>query len=136
MKLAPIAFALTLACAAAAQAETSRLDTVSVRAGFEAPRVVEAQPLPYPRVALHERAEGKVVVVAVIGADGAVGAVEVDATSGRASLDRAAVALVKAQRYAPAQLDAQPIAVHARIPVTFALQSQEIDTRIAAIDLQ
>ena len=135
MKLAPIAFALTLACAATAGAETSRLDTVSVRAGFEEPHVLTAQSVKYPEVALHERAEGKVVVVAQIGVDGQVGEVKVVSSSGAASLDRAAVTLVKSQQYAPAQLDAQPIAVHARIPVTFALQAQDIDTRIASIEL-
>lgn len=138
MKLRTIAIALALAgVAAAAQAgETSRLDTVSVRAGFEEPRVLDAEPLKYPEVALHQRAEGQVVIIAAIAADGSVSGVQVVDSSGTASLDRAAVSLVKSQRYSPAQLDDQPIAVHARIPVTFALNAREIDTRIAAVDLQ
>lgn len=137
MKLRTIAIALALAGAAAtAQAgDTSRLDTVSVQAGFEAPRALanDVQPTRYPDVALHARAEGRVEVLASIGADGQVRDVQVVSSSGTASLDRAAVSMVKAQRYAPAQLDAQPIAVHARIPVTFALQAEQVDTRIAAL---
>lgn len=140
MKIRSIAIGFALAgIAATAQAgETSRLDTVSVNAGFEAPRVIatdNATAPRYPEVALHARAEGQVQVVAAIGADGQVGDVQVVSSSGTVSLDRAAIALVKAQRYAPAQLDAQPIAVHARIPVTFALQAAQVDTRIASVEL-
>lgn len=139
MKIHRIAIALALAGAAAtAQAgDTSRLDTVSVQAGFEAPRALanDERAFAYPEVALHARAEGSVELLASIGADGQVGEVQVVSSSGTTSLDRAAVSMVKAQRYAPAQLDAQPIAVHARIPVTFALQAREVDTRIAAVTL-
>lgn len=139
MKIRRIAIALALAGAGAtAQAgDTSRLDTVSVQAGFEAPRALasDAPSAKYPEVAVHARAEGRVEVLAAIGADGQVTDVQVVSSSGTASLDRAAVAMVKAQRYAPAQLDAQPIAVHARMPVTFALQAAAIDARIASVSL-
>ena len=73
MKIHRIAIALALAGAAAtAQAgDTSRLDTVSVQAGFEAPRALanDEQAFAYPEVALHARAEGSVELLASIGAD-------------------------------------------------------------------
>lgn len=135
IRLLTLGVALAGVAAAAQGSDTSRLGTVSVRAGFEVPRTLESHPAKYPEVALHQRAEGKVVVVAAIAADGQVGDVRIESSSGHASLDRAAVSMIESQRYAPARLDEQPVAVHARIPVTFALQARAIDTRIAAVDL-
>jgi len=79
-------------------------------------------PPPYPAVARRLRQQGRVVVRVVVGVDGRPLSVAVEAGSGYASLDDAAVSAVRSWSFVPAQEDGVPIEASADIPVLFRLE--------------
>ena len=79
-------------------------------------------PPPYPAVARRLHQQGRVVVRVVVGADGRPLSVVVEAGSGYASLDDAAVAAVRSWSFVPAQEDGVPTEASADIPVVFRLE--------------
>ena len=115
-----------LGCGPASADETGEgrtLELVSVRADtVQAARAIDNDVVArYPASAVSWRREGRAVVAATIAADGHVERVELRESSGYASLDRAALTLVRGQRFAPATRDGESVATHARVPVSFEL---------------
>lgn len=89
-----------------------------------AARVVEANlihdvPPQYPPEAGRERIEGTVVLLAVIGTDGAVKDVQVE--SGPELLAQAAMEAVKQWRYKPYLLNGVPVEIYSRITINFTM---------------
>jgi protein TonB len=81
-----------------------------------------AEPV-YPQDAREARAEGRVVVQAVIRYDGTIGNVTVlTRAEGWPSLDEAAVAAVRKRTYRPAMKNGEPVSVYFTIRVDFALR--------------
>ncbi len=81
-------------------------------------KVHHVQPL-YPQWALEAGAEAEVTLSLVIGADGAVGRLAVERSSGYEDFDRAALQAVKMWRFAPALLRGRAIAVRAIQKIKF-----------------
>jgi len=78
------------------------------------------QPTPaYPPIALIARAQGTVMLQAIIGRDGTVQDLKV--LSGPALLVRAAMEAVKTWRYQPTLLNGEPVDVLTEISVSFTL---------------
>jgi protein TonB len=69
-----------------------------------------------------DAAEGRVGVKILVRADGSVGGVEVAQSSGRSSLDLAAVREVSRWKFGPATRDGQPIDAWALVPLLFVLR--------------
>lgn len=91
-----------------------------------ASRVAEANlihdvPPQYPPEAGRARIEGTVVLMALIGTDGAVKDVRVE--SGLPVLAQAAIDAVKQWRYKPYVIDGQPVEVDSRITINFTLSA-------------
>ncbi len=89
-----------------------------------ASRVAEANLLhdvapQYPPEAGRQRIEGMVVLMAVIGKDGAVQDVQV--LSGLPLLAQAAIDAVKQWRYKPYLLNGEPVEIDSRITINFTL---------------
>jgi len=75
----------------------------------------------YPPEAGRARIEGTVVLMAVIGRDGAVKDVRIE--SGLPILAQAAIDAVKQWRYRPYMIDGQPVEVDSRITINFTLSA-------------
>jgi protein TonB len=73
----------------------------------------------YPDSARREGAEGVVLVKALVQADGAIGAVEVERSSGHAALDRAAIQAVREWRFRPAERSGARVAAWVVVPIHF-----------------
>jgi protein TonB len=91
-----------------------------------AARIVEANlihdvPPTYPPEAGRARIEGTVVLLAVIGKDGAVQDVRIE--SGLPILAQAAIEAVKQWRYRPYLLNGEPVEVDSRITINFTLSN-------------
>jgi len=87
----------------------------------EPPEPDENNPAPeYPEAARTTGQEARVVLKVVVEKSGAVGRIQV--LKGEEPFVAAAIAAVKAWRFTPATLDAQPIAVFLTIPVKFSLR--------------
>jgi protein TonB len=71
----------------------------------------------YPTLAKQSRAQGEVIVTAMIGADGKVKDVRV--VSGHPLLRNAAVAAVKQWLYKPTMLNGKPVESETRISLNF-----------------
>jgi len=77
----------------------------------------------YPHDARDARAEGKVILQAVIREDGTVGDVEVlTPAEGWPSLDEAAIAAVRQRKYRPGLKDGRPVSIYFTIRVDFRLR--------------
>ena len=74
----------------------------------------------YPRLAQQARAQGVVVLAAVISKEGTVERLRV--ISGHPLLNQAALDAVKQWRYRPTMLNGDPVEVETTITVTFTLQ--------------
>jgi protein TonB len=74
----------------------------------------------YPPSAIKARLQGRVILQAVISADGAVEEVEVLRSS--PFFDQAAIAAVRQWRYEPARLRGRPVAVYFTVQVDFRLE--------------
>lgn len=81
-----------------------------------------APPPVYPKAALDNRLEGRVVVRVEVLSNGLVGDAKIHVSSGFASLDRQALITVKAWRFNPALQNGTPVMQWVNIPVTFRLK--------------
>ncbi len=76
----------------------------------------------YPEAARHARVGGEVILLIVIGPDGAVGQIEVlRSPDQRFGFDLSAIEAVKRWRYRPALLGGRPVSVYAQVIVEFTL---------------
>ena len=73
----------------------------------------------YPSEAGRERMQGKVVLIAVIGKDGAVQDLQVK--SGMPLLAQAAIEAVKQWRYRPYLLNGEPVEIDTEITINFTM---------------
>jgi periplasmic protein TonB len=105
---------------AATQAATPPLPKrIRVASGVAEANLIHDVPPVYPPEAGRERLEGTVVLLAVIGVDGAVKDVQVE--SGPALLTQAAIDAVKQWRYKPYLLNGVPVEIDSRITVIFTM---------------
>jgi protein TonB len=95
--------------------------TKILRVGGEVrmPRLIYGPPPAYPTLARIGQIEGDVHIDAVIAPDGSI--TDAHVVDGPALLQRAALEAVRLRRYAPTLLDGTPVAVEARITITFVL---------------
>jgi protein TonB len=97
-------------------------DEAPRRGATRGPMVVGALPAPrYPSAARSRGWEGRVVLLLSIDAAGRVLSAEVAESSGRPSLDDAALAAARDWTFAPALCDDAPVAGSLRVPVRFSL---------------
>jgi protein TonB len=76
----------------------------------------------YPRLSKQRGEQGKVVVNVFIGADGSAQKAEIKSSSGFERLDQAALATVKAWRYAPGKRGGVAEAMWFAVPLNFVLE--------------
>jgi protein TonB len=79
---------------------------------------------PYPAIARRRRQQGLVLLAVEVDASGSPTAVEVQASSGFAALDAAAVAAVKEWEFEPGRLDGAPVASRVEVPIRFELGAE------------
>lgn len=79
----------------------------------------ERAPFEYPRDAWKAGIGGETLLKIHIAANGTVDSVRVDASSGHAGLDSAAVAGARKLRYRPARHGGEPVGVWATLPVRY-----------------
>ncbi len=77
----------------------------------------------YPPRCVRRRQEGVVVLRVRVLADGSVGAVEIEESSGVAPLDAEAIRAMKRARFRPARRDGEPVVAWVTQPVRFTLRS-------------
>lgn len=81
-----------------------------------------AAPAPvYPRRAIEQRIEGEVTLLALVRADGSVGACEVETSSGHALLDAAAKSALLRWRFKPRWRNGEARPFTARVPFRFTI---------------
>ena len=91
--------------------------------GITMPELLSKVEPVYPHDARDARAEGKVILQAVIREDGTVGNVEIlTHAEGWPSLDEAAIAAVRQRKYRPALKDGRPVSIYFTIRVDFRLR--------------
>jgi TonB family protein len=91
------------------------------KAGGQAPRLLhDVQPV-YTSQAMREKIQGRVVMEALVSADGAVEAVRVT-RSLHADLDRSAVAALKAWKFGPPVMNGKAVAVVVEVEMSFTLK--------------
>lgn len=94
--------------------------TGSQGADFELPFFKKSpKPIRYPRWALKQGWQGKLVVAVEILPDGAVGRWQVMRSTGHRSLDEAAVEAMRSWRFEPAKFRGKPVVSCIQIPVRF-----------------
>jgi protein TonB len=117
-------------------AETARVPAAASPAAPAAPRSesVTAPPVfnaaylrnpppRYPRAARRSSEEGTVLLRVLVTIDGTAARVELDRSSGSASLDSAALEAVRNWRFVPARRGAENVEDWVRVPVVFRLES-------------
>lgn len=107
---------------AARSAERRRSPALALTDDSEtiSPLIIQWTDPPYTDDALARAIEGTVTLIAIIGDDGRVGAVNVSEGVG-GGLDQSAVRAVRGWRFAPATRDGRPVDVVVEINVNFAL---------------
>jgi protein TonB len=96
------------------------VDTVEI-----ADAATESAPPPaYPRRAIEQKLVGEVVLLALVRADGSVGACEIETSSGHSLLDAAAKAALLRWKFRPRMRDGSPRPFTARVPFQFRLKSR------------
>ena len=83
------------------------------------PQVRLASPPKYPQLAAEQKIEGRVMLIVDVAADGSVAAVQLDRSSGDASLDAAAMEAAKLWKYQPAVERGKPVVARVRVPIDF-----------------
>ncbi len=78
----------------------------------------------YPPQVIREGGEGTVLLSIYILADGRVGEVKLDRSSGHAKLDDSALREAKRWRFVPGTSDGKPMAMWKQVPVTFRLNTR------------
>lgn len=79
-------------------------------------------PPPYPQVARLRRYEGVVLLRVMVLADGTVGDLHLEKTSGHVVFDETALKAVRGWAFAPGRRGGAPVAMEVQVPVRFALQ--------------
>jgi protein TonB len=97
-----------------------KAEPIRIGGGVQAALLLRQVKPVYPRLAQQARAQGVVVMEAVIAADGSVKSLRV--VSGHALLTQAAVDAVQQWLYRPTLLNGEPVEVATTITVTFTLQ--------------
>lgn len=77
---------------------------------------------PYPEKARERGEQGKVLVRALINADGTVAELAMKRSSGFANLDRSALETVKKWRFVPARRGSDAVSAWVVVPITFSLE--------------
>ncbi len=119
----PVTFSLSEDEAPSAQASplpVPRLVAVD-EAHSGLPTYRRISPPKYPKTAIEEKREGKVLLRVLVGADGAVQQVEIEATSGSSDLDEAAKASVRKWAFNAANDGYKDVATWVGIPIDFSL---------------
>lgn len=88
---------------------------------LEGPRMLRAPQPPYPESARRSGAQGRVILVIVVGVDGSVRAAAIERSSGHPDLDAAALETIKTWRFQPGRNAHGPIAVTIHQPWDFKL---------------
>ena len=84
---------------------------------------VLSQPAPaYPALSRRMGEEGRVMVRLLVDTSGRVDRAEVRASSGSSRLDQAALAAVRAWRFAPPRRDGEPVMAWVTVPIQFSLE--------------
>lgn len=78
----------------------------------------------YPPQMIREGAEGTVLLSIYILADGRVGEVQLDRSSGHTKLDESAMREARRWRFVPGTSDGKPMAMWKQVPVTFRLNTR------------
>jgi TonB family protein len=87
------------------------------------PEIIHRVDAVYPKDAIQARAEGFVVLAAVVGVDGTVADVQVIRhADGWPSLDQAAIDAVRQFTYQPAMKDGEPVATQIHVKMEFSLR--------------
>lgn len=81
-------------------------------------------PPPYPQVARLRRYEGVALLRVLVLADGTVGTLHLEKTSGYSVLDNAALNAVRSWAFAPGRRGGAPVAMEVQVPVRFALHKE------------
>ena len=85
-----------------------------------------ANPPPkYPQLAAEQKVEGRVMLVVDVAIDGSAAAVELERSSGDASLDAAAMKAAKSWKYQPAVEKGKPVASRVRVPIDFKMDQED-----------
>jgi len=105
--------------AAAPQAVIQTATTVD--ADYKAAYLNNPKP-PYPAAAVRRGAEGRVILLAEVLADGRAGRVQLEQSSGHALLDASAMNTVRTWRFTPARKDGVIVTQTVRIPIEFNLR--------------
>ena len=110
-------------------AENTAVSPAAASTSIEAPHLDHALRLenaetPYPAASLRLGEKGTVVLRIYILANGSVGEVQLEATSGYSRLDNAAIQAVKRWHFIPAKQGGQPIAYWYVQPVFFDLKKE------------
>lgn len=111
-----------------AQQEPSVIEEVKVaQEVIEPPKFGAAylhNPAPkYPPLSRRIGEEGRVLLRVLVAASGAAESVEIEAGSGSARLDQAAMDAVKNWRFIPAKRDKEPVSAFVIVPIQFTLNS-------------
>jgi protein TonB len=77
---------------------------------------------PYPAAAVRRGAQGRVILLAEVLADGRAGRVQLERSSGHALLDASAMNTVRTWRFTPARKDGVIVTQTVRIPIEFNLR--------------
>lgn len=85
-------------------------------------KMISAKPPSYPMESRRAHEEGTVVLTVLLGTDGRVADVSVAQSSGSDRLDHAALAAVKAWRWAPIVRNGAPMMVQGRVKIPFVLK--------------
>lgn len=85
------------------------------------PAYLNNPPPLYPSVARRRGAEGTVLLLVEVDADGRPSDVRIKASSGFSPLDFAAVDAVRRWRFAPARRNGRPVAAEVQVPIRFRL---------------
>ncbi|MGE3841721.1 MAG: TonB family protein [Vicinamibacterales bacterium] len=112
--------ALLHAAAQARAASESPIRAVTPEGGTTPPTLVQWTDAPYTPVGLEKQIEGSVVLVALVRADGTVGALSVS-RSLEPTLDQSALRTVRAWKFEPAQRAGVPVAIVVEVTVEFRL---------------
>jgi protein TonB len=75
----------------------------------------------YPRRAIEENIEGRVLLSVEVLSDGSVGTIEVKVSSGHAMLDQAAIRAVRDWVFTPATVQGRPVRSLVEVPIRFTL---------------
>lgn len=86
--------------------------------------VTKPESIPYPKLAINQGWQGKMVIAVEILEDGSVRRYEVMHSTGHVPLDEAAIQAVQGWKFHPATKDGQPFVTCIQIPITFQLQSE------------